>query len=193
MCIALLVIEVQKDFCDGGVLPAKNTASLIPPLNELIHWSVSRHIPCIYTRDWHQADHCSFINQGGPWHPHCVQNTPGSEFADGLVIVDAAVIIDIEKESLQNNMTCSAFENTNLYQTLKDQKITDLIVTGIATDYSVKTTVIDALRFGFDVVVITDLVRPIDNKPNDSNSALEEMESAGAVLLATKDWYANLI
>jgi nicotinamidase-related amidase len=188
MRIALLIIDVQIDFCEGGILPAKDTLSLIKPLNDLIYWSVSKNILCFYIRDWHPPEHCSFIPYGGSWPIHCVQNTEGSQFANGLVIDEDAIIINIESESIICNKSYSAFENTELKQKLLDMNIDKLIVTGIATEYCVKSTIMDALHFGFQVNVLTDLVRPIDIQPSDSAKALKEMESAGAILLTSNDW-----
>lgn len=189
----LIIIDVQKDFCEGGVLPAHNTTSLIFPLNEIILWSLKNGIICVFTRDWHPINHCSFRTQGGPWPSHCVQGTQGAEFAKGLLVPESALVIDIEKDSGRANMSYSAFENTNLDAELHTRGITDVATCGIATDYCVKATVIDALKFGLRTVVLTDLVRPIDVHPGDSEKALAEMESAGAVLLTSKQWMELIV
>jgi nicotinamidase/pyrazinamidase len=185
---ALLVIDVQKDFCCGGVLPAKDTQSLIQPLNKVIGWSVDHDIVCVFTRDWHPSDHCSFIPQGGPWPPHCIQGTQGAEFAEGLIIPVSSLVIDIEKDSSKANMGYSAFENTNLEESLHSLGVTDIAASGIATDYCVRATVLDAIRFGFKVSVLIDLIRPIDVRPGDSEKALKDMSNAGANLLTSKQW-----
>jgi nicotinamidase/pyrazinamidase len=186
---ALLVIDVQNDFCEGGVLPAKDTLSLIQPLNNFLNRAISHDILCIFTRDWHPPNHYSFDAQGGPWPVHCVQNSDGAQFPNGLIIPHSARIIDIEKNNIHNNMTYSAFENTDLNQLLENLKIINLIATGISTEYCVKATVLDALHHGFKICVLTDLIRSINVQPNDSDKALEEMKSAGATLLTSKDWY----
>jgi len=185
---ALIVVDVQRDFCEGGVLPAKQTRSLIPPLNAVIDRCVQNEVACVFTRDWHPANHCSFQSQGGPWPPHCVQGTRGAEFAVGLQLPDSRLVIDIEKDSNTRNMGYSAFENTNLEAELCNRRITELAVCGIATDYCVKATVLDAIRCGFQVAVLTDLVRPIDLQPGDSARALAEMKSEGAKLLTSQEW-----
>jgi nicotinamidase/pyrazinamidase len=185
---ALIVVDLQRDFCEGGVLPAKHTPSLIAPLNAAIAWCVKNEVVCVFTRDWHPINHCSFQSQGGPWPSHCVQGTPGAEFALGLQFPDSALVIDIEKDSATRNMGYSAFENTNLEDELRSRGITDLAACGIATDYCVKATVLDALRSGFRVGVLTDLMRPIDVNPGDSVKALAEMKASGAVLLASTEW-----
>lgn len=185
---ALIIIEVQKDFCEGGVLPAANTLSLIEPLNTAIKWACKQGILCIFTRDWHPADHCSFNTQGGPWPPHCVQGTEGAEFAEGLYLPDSFIVIDIEKEADIRNSTYSAFENTNLKTRLLEEGITDVIITGIATDYCVRTTALDSLANGFNTTVLTDLIRPIDVLEIDADIALEEMKDAGILLIESSQW-----
>ncbi len=191
MDTALVVIEVQNDFCESGTLPAKNTNSLIEPLNKVINWAISNKYHCIYTRDWHPEDHYSFVAQGGVWHPHCVQNSYGADFTKGLLVPKSAIIIDIEKDSLLVNMRCSAFKNTDLKHILEKLEIKKLIVTGIATDYAVKSTVLDALQLGYDVTVLIDLIRPIDINPEDSAKAIKKMEAAGAILMESNDLYKN--
>jgi nicotinamidase/pyrazinamidase len=183
---ALLIIDVQKDFCTGGVLPAKETLSLIEPLNEMIQWSINQKYICVFTRDWHPADHCSFIDQGGPWPSHCVQGSAGAEFAGGLKVPRSSLVIDIEKDPSKANMSYSAFENTNLDSELHRKGVSELYVTGIATDYCVKATVMDALKCNFKVKVLTNLIRPINVQPDDASKALEEMQRAGATLMESK-------
>jgi nicotinamidase/pyrazinamidase len=185
---AIIVIDVQRDFCEGGVLPARYTKNLISPLNIVIQWCIKHRITCVFTRDWHPADHCSFTNQGGPWSPHCVQGTAGAEFAEGLIVPNSALMIDIEKDSNRANMSYSAFESTNLETELRARRIGEIVACGIATDYCVKATVLDALRCGFFAKVLTDLIRPIDVHPGDSAVALVEMKSAGAALLSSNEW-----
>jgi nicotinamidase/pyrazinamidase len=185
---ALIIIDVQKDFCEGGVLPARDTTSLIPLLNAALALFIQNGITCVFTRDWHPANHCSFQSQGGPWPSHCVQGTPGAEFATGLHVPNSALVIDIEKDSDKANMSYSAFENTILEAELRARRITEVAACGIATDYCVRATVLDALRCGFRTYVLTDLVRPIDVHAGDSVKALAEMKSAGATLLTCQDW-----
>jgi len=188
MVSVLIVVDMQRDFCEGGILPARDTLSLISPLNAAIAWCIQKGITCVFTRDWHPPNHCSFKSQGGPWPIHCVQGTPGSEFATGLQLPNSALVIDIEKDSDKANMGYSAFENTNLEAELHNRRIAEVAVCGIATDYCVKATVLDALRCGFRTSVLTDLVRPIDIHAGDSANALAEMKSAGATLLTYQEW-----
>jgi len=185
---ALFVVDLQKDFCDGGVLPAKNTLSLIAPLNEAIEFCVRRAIICVFTRDWHPPNHCSFRSQGGPWPIHCVQGTIGAEFAHDLHFPPASLVIDIEKDQDVKNMSYSAFENTHLETELRRLCVNSLAVCGIATDYCVKATVLDALRCGFQVAVLSDLIRPINVNANDDIVALGEMKTGGAEIMTASTW-----
>lgn len=179
---ALIIMDVQKDFMEGGVLPANNTLSLVEPLNACIKWARSNNIPCIFIRDWHPENHCSFTTQGGPWLPHCVQGTNGAEFADGLILPDFFEIVDVEKHPDSRSYSYSAFENTNLNKLLQEKGITDVLITGIATDYCVRATAIDAVQKGYTSIVLTDLVRPIDVLEFDSIVAFEEMVDEGIIL-----------
>jgi nicotinamidase/pyrazinamidase len=188
MTDAVLVIDVQRDFCEGGVLAVPDASSLITPLNSAIEWCMRHGVACVFTRDWHPADHCSFHSQGGPWPSHCVQGTAGAEFACGLQVPNSALVIDIEKDSDKANMSYSAFENTNLEAELRVRGIVEVAACGIATDYCVKATVLDAIRCGLRAYVLTDLVRPINVHPQDSIAALAEMKTAGAMLLTCQEW-----
>ncbi|MCX6271107.1 MAG: isochorismatase family protein [Bacteroidetes bacterium] len=177
--IAIVIIDVQNDFCEHAVLAAKNARSLIEPLNKMVTWAIGRNFPCIYTRDWHPPNHCSFIPRGGPWAPHCVQGTYGAKFAQGLIVPKSSLVVDIETDPDQSNLSYSAFENTTLFEELKKSDIHHLITTGIATEYCVKETVLDALKFGFSVTLLTDLVRPVNINPNDADEAVDELKRLG--------------
>lgn len=188
MNFALLVIDVQKDFCEGGILSARNTVSLIQPLNEFVSWCIMEGTLCVFTRDWHPTDHCSFVTQGGLWPVHCVQGSPGSEYADGLIIPDSKFIMDVKKDRNKDEVSYSAFGNTNLDLELKARKLNFIVISGIATEYCVKETVLDALKYSYKVFILTDLIRAIDVHPGDSGRALDEMVKAGATLLKSYEW-----
>jgi len=185
---ALIIIDVQKDFCEGGVLPASNTLSLIEPLNKAIKWASANDVLPVFIRDWHPVDHCSFNTHGGPWPPHCVQGSKGAEFAEGLYVPDNSVIIDIEKEPDAKNATYSAFENTPLDELLKKNGIAEVFVTGIATDYCVRATALDAYKYDYKTTVLTDLIRPIDVLEIDADIALDEMQDTGILLVDSSRW-----
>jgi nicotinamidase/pyrazinamidase len=186
--VAIIIIDIQNDFCHNGVLPAKDTFTLIQPLNRIIVWALKKNYICIYTRDWHPWNHCSFTTFGGTWPPHCIQGSYGARFTDGILVPYSSIIIDIEKEPGQTNMTYSAFENSSLRDELNRLGISHLAATGIATEYCVKATVLEGIQFGFSFTVLTDLVRPINIKPGDDQQALEEMKAAGAEITTSEEW-----
>jgi nicotinamidase/pyrazinamidase len=150
--------------------------AIAPRLNELIDSGDFDLV--VATRDWHPPDHASFIDQGGPWPPHCVQGTHGAELNAALpreridVVVDAGYERDLEGYS--------GFEETNLSETLRDRDVDEVTVVGLATDYCVKETAADALREGFRVGIDRAAIRGIDVEPGDSERALDELRQAGA-------------
>lgn len=176
----LIVVDVQNDFCPGGALPVDKGDQIIPRLNRVIDAFERSEFPLFFTRDWHPRDHISFEKQGGPWPPHCVQGTFGAEFRQDLRVPPNATVISKGKEPLVE--AYSGFQGTGLETTLKDAGVTQVFIGGLATDYCVKETALDARRSGFSVAVIEDCVRPVDAKPGDGERALEEMRRAGAKL-----------
>ena len=187
---ALIVVDVQHDFCEGGVLAARDTNSLIAPLNRFIESCMSKSIPCFFTRDWHPANHQSFKNNGGPWPVHCVQGSWGAAFPDTLLIPEGSIIID--KETLPDQVSYSDFQATGLQEKLNALEIEEIAVCGIATEYCVKAGTIDGLKLGFRVVVLTDLIRPIEANAGDAAAALKAMSAAGAVLMKCDAWLRGL-
>ena len=184
----VIIVDIQNDFCEGGVLAAKDTESLIQPVNDFTHNALKTNTFCVFTRDWHPVDHISFTSEGGPWPPHCVQGSIGAEFANGLIIPESSLVKDLKKDIHRNEMGYSAFQNTNLAKILHEKGITELCIIGIATDYCVKETVLDALKNGFGVNVLTDLIRPVELNPGDSDRAIAEMKTAGAELMSSRDY-----
>lgn len=155
---------------------------MIAPLNAWIRRFLQAHRPIIATRDWHPPDHCSFIPQGGPWPPHCVAGTEGAKFAPTLALpADAWVIA---KATEKEREAYSGFAGTELDARLRAAGIERLLVGGLATDYCVKNTVLDALRLGYRVVVLRQAIRAVDVSPGDGARALAEMQAAGAELWA---------
>lgn len=183
---ALIIIDVQHDFCEGGVLAARDTNSLIPPLNRFVELCRANWIPLFFTRDWHPANHESFKQYGGPWPVHCVQGSWGAAFQDELVVPEGSTIID--KETLPHQVSYSDFQSTGLQEKLTALQIEEIAVCGIATEYCVKAGTLDGLKLGLRVVVLTDLIRPIEAKVGDAACALKEMDDAGAVFMRSEDW-----
>lgn len=180
---ALIVVDVQNDFCPGGSLAVANGDEVVAPLNELIKEFLDRGEPVFKTRDWHPATAKHFAAYGGIWPVHCVRNTPGAEFHPGLF--DDPRITIISKGIDESADGYSGFDGTNLAQILRDQEVKEVWVGGLATDYCVKHTVLDALQQGFEVKALADAMRAVDLNPADGEKAIEEMRNAGAEIVGT--------
>jgi nicotinamidase/pyrazinamidase len=146
------------------------------------------NLPIFFSRDWHPSDHCSFKNQGGPWPPHCVQNTSGAEFSAELQIPEGSIIVSkgTEKESEQYSTWEGRDADGNTESVLmKKSGIRRIFIAGLATDYCVLNSVKDALGEGYEVYVVTDAIRAVDVNPGDGKKALDEMIRAGAKMITT--------
>jgi nicotinamidase/pyrazinamidase len=176
MARALLIIDFQNDFTEGGALAVPDGDAIAPRVNELLDSGEFDLV--VATRDWHPADHHSFVAQGGPWPPHCVQGSAGAELHPSVdrTKVDAVVNAGYRPE-LEGY---SGFEETELGEVLRRNAVDELTVVGLATDYCVRSTALDALREGFQVTVDRAGIRGIDVEPGDSERALEELSDAGA-------------
>ncbi len=183
---ALIIVDVQRDFCPGGALPVPEGDAVVPVLNEYIK-IFNKIGSLIYaTRDWHPPNHASFKERGGKWPAHCVQNTQGAEFHLGLNLpVETATI---SKATDPNKEAYSGFEDTNLKEELENKGVTRVFVGGLATDYCVKNTVLDAVKLGFKTVLLEDAVRGVDLKLGDSEKAVKEMMNAGARKATLQDF-----
>jgi nicotinamidase/pyrazinamidase len=180
---ALVVVDVQRDFCPGGSLPVANGDSIVPALNEVVATFAKSQLPVVFTRDWHPGDHCSFTAQGGTWPSHCVARTLGARFHPKLRVPRSAIIIS--KATLKNREAYSGFQGTDLRKRLRSLGVTEICVGGLATDYCVKQTALDALRAGFGVEVMKDCVKGVDVRKGDSARALRLVAKRGAKLTAS--------
>lgn len=181
---ALIVVDVQNDFCPDGSLAVANGDEVVAPLNNLIREFLGRGDPVFKTRDWHPATAKHFAVYGGIWPVHCVQNTSGAEFRAGLL--DDPRITIISKGIDESADGYSGFDGTNLAQILHGQGVEEVWVGGLATDYCVKHTVLDALHEGFEVKALADAMRPVNVKPDDGARAIEEMLTAGAEVVGNE-------
>jgi len=181
----LLLTDLQVDFCPGGALGVPGGDEIIKTVNDYVRFFHSQRVPIIATRDWHPPNHCSFIEQGGPWPVHCVQTSRGAQFHPDLIVPPGTAIVS--KATDPKKEAYSAFEGTTLEQRLRDMSAKTLYVSGLATDYCVKQTVLDACRLGIRVVVLEDAVRGIDATPGDCERAMREMREAGAILARSRD------
>lgn len=182
---ALIVVDVQNDFCPGGALAVKEGDKVVPIINRL-----RPHFEHVYfTRDWHPSDHCSFDDDpkfvDGSWPPHCIQNTPGAEFHGDLHVPVDAEIISAATEP--DEEAYSGFQNTDLHERLEKAGVDRVFVAGLATDYCVKHTASDAKKLGFDTVLVADAVRGVDNPPGTAQKALDEMRDAGVAFTQSKE------
>jgi nicotinamidase/pyrazinamidase len=169
----LIVVDVQEDFCPGGALPVPDGAAVVQPINRLME-----EIPfTVATRDWHPPNHHSFIEQGGPWPEHCVAGTGGAELHHNLHSSQIDAIVD--KGCDPGDEGYSGFAGTSLERLLREQGVDRVHVTGLALDYCVRATAIDARRAGFDVVLHHGATRAINADPGDEDRTLEELREAG--------------
>jgi nicotinamidase/pyrazinamidase len=175
---ALLIIDFQNDFTPGGALGVDGGDAIATRLNELA--ADPRFELVVATRDWHPADHGSFTEQGGIWPVHCVQGTRGAELNDGLDRARMDVVVDKGQDPGTDGY--SGFDGTDLEALLRSRGIDSVTVAGLATDYCVKNTALDALRLGFGVTVASDAVRPVDVSPGDGERALDEVRAAGGAV-----------
>ena len=176
---ALIVVDVQNDFCPGGALAVPSGDDVVPPINRLLEhdWLT------VATKDWHPADHCSFEPRGGPWPPHCVQDTAGAELHPELNA--AKIQLVITKGTHPEHEAYSGFQGTELARILREKGVKRVAVCGIATDYCVRATAQDALQEGFEVLVLEDAIRGVEVHPGDCQRALEELRQAGAQMIVS--------
>ena len=174
---AVFIVDVQKDFCEGGSLAVTGGNGVVPVCNGLIEKAAENGCAVIASRDWHPENHCSFGAFGGIWPPHCVRGEDGAAFHADLALPADAVIIDkgtaVEKDNY------SAFEMAGVTEKLRGMGIERLFMCGLATDYCVKATALDAIKNGFDVTVVSDGCAGVNVKPDDSEKALAEIVANG--------------
>ena len=180
MAKALLIIDFQNDFTAGGALAVPQGDEIADPVKRL-----AEHFQFIAaTRDWHPPDHASFETQGGPWPVHCVQGTHGADFHPAMKDVAVDAVVDVGQG--REDEGYSGFENSDLARILRENDVDEVYVCGLATDYCVRASTIDACREGFDVTVVEDAVRGVEVNPGDSEQAFRDMRDAGAKV-ATSD------
>ncbi len=178
---ALIIVDVQKDFCPGGALPIPDGETVVPVLNKWIDAAVARNVPIYASRDWHPVGHMSFKERGGLWPPHCIQDSDGARFHPDLNLPEGSIKITngvrFDKDQY------SAFDDTGLAEELRREGIHRLWVGGLAEDVCVLATILDGCREGFEVTLITDATRPIT--PEGGESARKKMQDAGARVIQT--------
>jgi len=184
---ALVVVDPQNDFLPGGPLAVEDGLRIFDPINRIApHFS---HV--LASRDWHPTDHAYFAVNGGPWPLHCLQNTPGAMFSDLLHLEHVDAVIDKGVDPMTDGY--SAFAGTDLAARLRDLGITRIFIAGLATDYCVKMTAIEAALHGFRAVVLTDAIAAVGVYPEDERESLTAMRLAGVDLTTSDDleWNAG--
>jgi nicotinamidase/pyrazinamidase len=170
---ALIVVDVQNDFCPGGALAVPDGDAVVEAVNRM-----AADAPFVVaTRDWHPPDHGSFAAQGGPWPVHCVRDTPGSELHPGIDPSQIDAIVD--KGQASDLEGYSGFEETDLERLLREHEVDTVDVAGLALDYCVKATALDAKRAGLNVIVHRDATRAVEVSPGDGQRAVAELRAAG--------------
>jgi len=186
---ALLIVDVQNDFCPGGALAVPEGDRVVPVLNRAAEAAAAEGWPVYASRDWHPPETRHFKDFGGPWPRHCVRDTPGAAFHPALRLPPGTIVVTKGEDPGADGY--SAFEGRTpegggLLEDLQRRGVRHLYVGGLATDYCVKRSVLDARQHGFDVTVLTDAIAAVNVQPGDEERALEEMRQAGA-RLATSD------
>ncbi|MBE3556596.1 MAG: bifunctional nicotinamidase/pyrazinamidase [Firmicutes bacterium] len=177
---ALVLVDIQNDFCPGGALPTQDGDAVVPVANALLACFIAQGALIVATRDWHPADHISFQQRGGPWPAHCVQGSVGAAFHPELQLPKEAFVVS--KGMLADEEAYSGFQRTPLHLELQRNRIHRLFMAGLATEYCVRQTALDGLAFGYNVVVVEDGVRGVESQPGDGNRALQEVMEAGGIL-----------
>jgi nicotinamidase/pyrazinamidase len=183
---ALIIVDVQNDFCPGGALAVSGGDEVVPVLNRVIERFTEAGLPIFATRDWHPEKTNHFKIYGGIWPVHCVQGTRGAEFHAGLelgkdiVVVSAGMVPD---EDGYSGFQARDPSGAGLAELLQRKGVERIIVGGLATDYCVKHTVLDGLKEGFKVLLLADAIRAVNLKPHDGELAIAEMVRAGAVTI----------
>ncbi len=175
---ALLIIDVQRDFLPGGALAVPAGDEVVPVLAAMSDAFSAAGLPVVASRDWHPPDHCSFEAQGGPWPPHCVAETEGASLDPALRLPPDVRIVD--KATTAEKDAYSAFEGTDLHAWLQGKGVSRLFVGGLATEYCVLNTAADALGNGYDVILLEDAIRAIDEQ--DGRQALDSLRAKNATI-----------
>lgn len=180
---ALLVVDVQNDFCTGGALAVPGSERVVDAMNGYIADAAARGMPIYASRDWHPAVTKHFVEYGGPWPVHCVQGTTGAQFRPGLQLTPSTVVItkgDDAEDHGYSALDGHTADGTPFPAELRRRGITHLYVGGLATDYCVKHSVLGALDAGIAVTVLADAVSGVDLTPGDATRALDAMRERGA-------------
>ena len=176
---ALLLVDIQNDFCEGGALAVPDSESIFSTVNHWIALAQERGWPVIASRDWHPLEHCSFEERGGPWPEHCVQDTHGADFHPRMTLPPGT--IRVSKGTAFETDDYSAFDRTELDQYLRRHDIRKLVVAGLALDVCVQATVRDARKLGFEVDLLVNGTRAVDS--DEGENVLKSLSDEGVNLV----------
>lgn len=182
---ALIIVDVQNDFCPGGSLAVEGGDQVASTLSGVATRFRIKGARIFATQDWHPEDHSSFEAQGGPWPPHCVQGSHGAELHKDL---QPPVGTSIVRKGADKAVDAySGFLDSNLEEQLRRTDIGRLFIGGLATDYCVLNTVLDARKLGFEVHLIEDAIAAVNAEPGDGEKAVEKMKEAGAQMTTVEE------
>ncbi len=174
----LIIVDVQNDFLPGGKLAVAGGDAVVAVLNRAAALFAQHGLTVAATRDWHPPNHCSFSAQGGPWPPHCIAGSAGAAFPAALELPAATLVVS--KATAPDSDAYSGFEGTALASLLRERGVARLFVGGLATDYCVLNTVLDALTLGFKVVLLLDAIKAVELRDGDGSRAIAQMAGRGA-------------
>ena len=184
---ALLIIDVQNDFCPGGVMEITEGDRIVPALNRLALVFAERRGRVVATQDWHPAEHSSF----SLWPEHCVQGSRGADFHEGLDLRPVNIILrkgfNKELDSYSAFFENDRKTSTGLDAYLKTHSIYTVVLGGLATDYCVLYSALDAVALGYKTIVLNDAVRGLDSPPGSVDEAFRAMREAGVILAESGD------
>lgn len=186
---ALIIVDVQNDFCPGGSLAVASGDEVAAKASEIGAKFRISGARTFATQDWHPAKHSSFVEQGGPWPPHCVAGSNGADFHPSLSLPIGSSII--RKGTNVQEDAYSGFQGTGLEEQLRRLNVRRVFVCGLATDYCVLNTALDACSFGFETYVLTDAIAAVDANPGDGEAALKRMLEAGARMTTTQEFLSS--
>jgi len=189
MTSALIIVDMQNDFCRDGSLAVPGGDEIVPMVNRLASMYAADGRLVVATRDWHPAETSHFVDYGGVWPAHCVADTPGAAFHPDLRLPEGTIIVSKGTrpgEDAFSGFDGLAADGRTLERVLRDRGVTEIEVVGLATDYCDKATALDGVRLGFDVFLLLDAIAAVNLQPGDGQAAIDEMTAAGVRLFYGK-------
>jgi len=187
---ALLIVDIQNDFCPGGALGVPEGDKIVPVINKYIDIFRKKKLPIFLTRDWHPIRTKHFKDFGGFWPLHCLQNTKGAAFHPKLKVPKDAILLYKgmdPKEDAYSSFHAEDEKGTRLLKLLNMQGVKEIYIAGLATDYCVRFSTRDAIKYGFRVKILMDAIKGVNLKPRDCEKAIKEMVKKGAKKITLKD------